>query len=67
MNVEKNLLKDGIIVTEKIDTETVLNITNSISKKLVATFPQFGLDAEEIFSKLFSLNMYKAQMPERYG
>jgi hypothetical protein len=64
MNVEKNLLKDGIIVTEKIDTETVLNITNSISKKIVATFPEFGLDADEIFSKLFSLNMYKAQMPD---
>ena len=32
MNVEKNLLKDGIIVTEKVDTETILNITNNISK-----------------------------------
>lgn len=64
MNIEKNLLKDGIIVTEKIDTETILNITNSIAKKIVATFPEFDLDANEIFSKLFTLNMYKAQMPE---
>jgi hypothetical protein len=67
MNVEKNLLKDGIIVTEKVDTETILNITNNISKKIANTFPDFNLDAEEIFSKLFSLDMYKADMPERYG
>ena len=67
MNIEKNLIKDGIIVTEKIDTETILNITNSIAKKIVQTFPIFNLDSDEIFSKLFSLNMYKAQMPERYG
>lgn len=64
MNIEKNLQKDGIIVTEKVDTETILTITKSISKKIVATFPNFDLDADEIFSKLFSLNMYKAQMPE---
>ena len=67
MHVEKNLLKDGIIVTEKVDTETILNITNNISKKIANTFPDFNLDAEEIFSKLFSLDMYKADMPERYG
>lgn len=67
MNIEKNLLKDGIIVTEKIDTDTILKITNSIAKKIAQTFPTFNLDADEIFSKLFSLNMYKAKMPERHG
>ena len=60
MNVEKDLLKDGIVVTEKIDTETILNITKNISKKIVNTFPNFDLNADEIFSKLFSLNMYRA-------
>ena len=64
MNIEKELQSDGIIVKEQISTETVLKITNSIAKKIVSTFPNFNLDAEEIFSKLFSLNMYKAQMPE---
>ena len=63
-NIEKELQSDGIIVTEKINTETILKITNNISKKIVATFPNFNLNAEEIFSKLFSLNMYKANMPE---
>lgn len=64
MNVEKNLLKDGIIVTEKIDTETILKITNHIAEKIADTFPDFGLNADEIFSKLFSLDMFKADMPD---
>ena len=64
MNIEKQLKKDGIITTEKVDTETVLNITNSISQKIVSTFPSFNLNPDEIFSKLFTLNMYKATMPE---
>ena len=33
MNIEKDLVKDGIIVTEKIDTDIILKITKSISKK----------------------------------
>ena len=64
MNIEKNLQKNGIIVTEKVDTEAILTMTKSIAKKIVYAFPHFDLDADEIFSKLFSLNMYKAQMPE---
>lgn len=64
MNIEKNLQKNGIIVTEKVDTETILKITKSISQKIASNFPNFNLNADEIFSKLFSLNMYKAQMPE---
>ena len=64
MNIEKQLKKDGIIATEQVDTETVLNITNGISQKIVSTFPSFNLNTDEIFSKLFTLNMYKAQMPE---
>lgn len=64
MNIEKELQSDGIIVKEKISTDTVLKITDSISKKISSTFPNFDLNADEIFSKLFSLNMYKATMPE---
>ena len=64
MNIEKELQDDGIIVTEKIDTETVLKITKSISDRIVKTFPNFKLDKNEIFSKLFSLNMYRAKMPD---
>ena len=63
-NIEKELQNDGIFVTEKIDTNLVLKITKNISKKICNTFPNFGLDEEKIFSKLFSLNMYKAKIPE---
>ena len=64
MSIEKELQEDGIIVTEKIDTKLVLNIVRSISQKIVHTFPEFNLDEEEILGKLFTLNMYKADMPE---
>lgn len=64
MNIEKELQEDGIIVTEKIDAKLALEIAKSISKKIVQTFPHFNLNEEEIFGKLFSLNMYKANMPE---
>ena len=64
MNIEKQLQKDGIIVTEQVPTEIILRITNNISQKIASTFPSFNLKPSDIFAKLFSLNMYKAQMPE---
>ncbi len=64
MNIEKKLKSNGIQVTEKIDTELILKITKNIANKIVSTFPNFNLNEDEIFSKLFSLNMYKAKMPE---
>ena len=64
MSVDKNLEKDGLIILEQIDTETIINITNSIANKIVKTFPNFGLDEQEIFGKLFSLKMYKADIPQ---
>ena len=64
MNIEKSLEKDGIIVTEKLDKGIVLKIANNISKKIVNNLPNLNLNENEIFTKLFSLNMYKAHMPE---
>ena len=64
MNIEKDLQKDGIIITEKVNTDTILNITNSIANKIAQSFPNFGLKKEEIFAKLFTLSMYRADMPE---
>ena len=49
MNIEKDLVKDWIIVTEKIDTDVILKITKSISKKIVENFPNFNLNADDIF------------------
>lgn len=63
MNIEKELLKEGIIVTEKIDSDLTFNITNNISKKIAETFSSYNLDETIIFSKLCSLGFYKAKMP----
>ena len=43
MNIEKDLVKDGIIVTEKIDTDIILKITKSISKKNSRNLSKFWL------------------------
>ena len=64
MNLEKDLQKDGILVTEKIDTDIVLRITQNVSEKIATAFPSLNLDAGNLFGELFSLSMYRAIMPE---
>lgn len=64
MNVEIELKKAGIEVTDKLDTLTVNRISQNVSKKIIATFPNFGIDEHKTFDKLSRLNMYKAKMPE---
>ncbi len=64
MSVESDLRKDGIEVTEKLDTLKINSIARNVSKKLCDTFPEFNLNQNELFIKLSRLNMYKAKMPE---
>lgn len=64
MSVESDLKKDGIEVTCKLDTLKINSIARNISMKLCETFPNYGLDQNELFIKLSRLNMYKASMPE---
>ena len=64
MSVESDLRKDGIEVTEKLDTLKINSIARNVSKKLCDTFPEFNLNQNELFIKLSRLNMYKATMPE---
>ncbi len=64
MSIESELRKDGIEVTGKIDTLRINSIARNVSLKLCNTFPQFGLDPNELFIKLSRLNMYRAKMPE---
>ena len=63
MNIEKELLKEGIVVTEKIDTNLIFTITNNIAKRISETFSSYNLDETIIFSKLCSLGFYKTKMP----
>lgn len=64
MSVESDLKKDGIEIIEKLDTLRINSIARNISVKLCDTFPQYGLNQNDLFIKLSRLDMYKATMPE---
>lgn len=64
MSVETDLKKDGIEVVEKLDTLKINSIARNISVKICDTFPNFGLNQNELFIRLSRLNMYRAKMPE---
>ena len=64
MSIESDLKKDGIEVVEKLDTLKVNSITRNISVKLCETFPNYGLNSNNLFIKLSRLDMYKAKIPE---
>ena len=64
MSIESILKKDGIEVTEKLDTLKINSIARNISIKICNTFPNYNLDQNELFIKLSRLNMYRAKMPE---
>ena len=64
MSIESILKKDGIEVTEKLDTLKINSIARNISIKICHTFPNYNLDQNELFIKLSRLNMYRANMPE---
>ena len=53
MSVESDLKKDGIEVVEKLDTLKVNSIARNISVKLCETFPNYGLNSNNLFIKLF--------------
>ena len=64
MSIESDLKKDGIEVVEKLDTLKVNSIARNISVKLCETFPNYGLNSNNLFIKLSRLDMYIAEMPE---
>ena len=64
MSIESDLKKDGIEVTQKLDTLTINSIARNISAKICDFFPQLGFNRNELFIKLSRLNMYRAKMPE---
>ena len=64
MSIKSDLKKDGIEVTQKLDTLKINSIAKNIASKLCQTFPSYGLNENELFMKLSRLDMYKAKMPE---
>lgn len=67
MSVESDLKKDGIEIVEKLDTLRINSIARNISLGICETFPEYGLNQNELFIELSRLDMYKAKMPERNG
>ena len=67
MSIKSDLKKDGIEVTEKLDTLKINSIAMNISKKICDTFPEYGLNQNDLFIRLSRLNMYKAKMPKGIG
>lgn len=64
MGIESELKKDGIEVIKRLDTLKINSLARNISMKLCETFPNFGLNQDELFIKLSRLDMYIAKMPE---
>ena len=64
MSVESELKKDGIEVVKRLDTLTINTLARNISVRLCKTFPNFGLNQEDLFIKLSRLDMYIAKMPD---
>ena len=64
MSIKSDLKKDGIEVTQKLDTLKINSIAKNIASKLCQTFPSYGLNENDLFIKLSRLDMYKAKMPE---
>ena len=64
MSIKSDLKKEGIEVINQLDTLTVNSLAKNISKKLCNTFPNYGLNENELFIKLSRLNMFIAKMPE---
>ena len=64
MSIESDLRKDGIKVVDILDTVTVNKIAHNIASKLCETFPELCFNEADLYSKLSSLTMYRATMPE---
>lgn len=64
MSVESDLRKDGIEVIKKLDTLKINTLARNVSMRLCETFPNYGLNQDDLFIKLSRLDMYIAKMPE---
>ena len=64
MSIESDLRKDGIEVLESLNTLRINSIAKNISEKICTTFPEYGINQNDLFIKLSRLNMYRAKMPE---
>lgn len=65
MSLENELKKDGIEVTEELEELLKYTIIKNVTTKIINTFPEYGLDANNLIERFSKVKMYKAKMPER--
>lgn len=65
MSIETELKKDGIEVLEELEEITKYTIIRNVTTKIINTFPEYGLEANNLIERLSKVKMYKAKMPER--
>lgn len=63
MSIKSELRKEGIEVISELNIFKVSSIADTIAKKLVKSFPEQNFNYNELFSKLCTLNMYIARIP----
>lgn len=65
MSIETELKKDGIEVLEELAEVTKYTIIRNVTTKIINTFPEYGLEANDLIARLSNVKMYRAKMPER--
>ena len=63
MSINSTLKKEGIRVIGKLNTLEINKIASNISEKIVAAFPEHGIDQSDLFISIARLDMYLADMP----
>lgn len=64
MSIHKDLKKEGIEIITRLDPLISNDIVKNVSRRIIETFPDFGLIQEDICQKLSEITMYRAKMIE---
>ena len=63
MSINSTLKKEGINVIGKLNTLEINKIASNISERIVAAFPEHGINQSDLFISIARLDMYLAEMP----
>lgn len=63
MSIKSDLKREGIEVIEELNTLLINHLAKNVASKLCETFPNYGLNENDLFIRLSRLHMYKAKMP----
>ena len=63
MSINSTLKKEDIKLIGKLNTLEINKIASNISERLVAAFPEHGINQSDLFISIARLDMYIAEMP----